>query len=149
MSAELIQITSHRNRLKNVLIFLLLFENAIIAGALFCFAFWWVFIRQPVDPSWTEQNVAASMSRGYDVAEALERFHQKFGRYPAKLAELVPNELSSIPPPLAGKGIWEYDYYPEPPNSYGLGFSSTFAPPGWDYSPADRKWSYYARKSDD
>ncbi len=133
-----------RNKLVSILAIVIVLENL---GLLFGFILWRTSVRAPGDPTWTESNVITSVSRGDEIIYALERFHQRTGKYPTQLSELVPKELSSIKPPIAGDGIW--GYVSTDSSSYGIGFDSTVPPISWNYTSRDRQWFYIPRKSDD
>jgi hypothetical protein len=71
---------------------------------------------------WLERR---AHERGDRIAEALDRFHQREGRYPGALEELVPGELPVIPVP--GQRIFEKDAfeYGISAGDYSLGHTGT------------------------
>lgn len=52
--------------------------------------------------------MAESRARGVELVEALKSFRVAHGTYPETLAELAPEFLKRIEPPLVGKGRWTY-----------------------------------------
>jgi hypothetical protein len=44
-----------------------------------------------------------------DIIGALDRYHERFGRYPDSLDDLMPDFLSTIPKPQWGTKEWTYE----------------------------------------
>lgn len=82
-----------------------------------------------------------AQSRADRVVSAIEGFHAKEGRYPARLAELVPGYLPSIPRAHPRVVFDEYHYYPGSDGKTSLTW--VVYPPFYraTYDFADRTWS--------
>jgi hypothetical protein len=63
---------------------------------------------------------AITEARAIEIGQAIERYHQDTGRYPAELGQLQPDYLSRLLGPLTGRGqIWCYQ---SGPDYYRLGY---------------------------
>ena len=63
--------------------------------------------RMVVRP-WTRAGIVRSRAIGDRIAAAIRAHRARTGRLPARLGDLVPQELTAIPPPVAGRPDWEY-----------------------------------------
>ena len=74
---------------------------------------------------------------GDSIVRRLETFRRENGRYPARLEELVPEYLSSVPTPRVGRG-WSYRTDGKKFNlSFGVGEHNY--PTSWFWSD-ERRW---------
>ena len=106
----------------------------------------WTVVRGvlPPDANWHGERVEESQQRGEAIAAALERYRAAHGRYPERLADLVPAYVARVEEPTAGRREWVYD--PRPDGSfYRLSFSADSAEldnyPSATYTPDTRKWA--------
>jgi hypothetical protein len=59
--------------------------------------------------SWRSAAISASKQRGNTIVAAIVQYHLDNGELPDSLNALVPQYLSSVPPPVAGSRKWIYE----------------------------------------
>lgn len=64
----------------------------------------------PADLSWTEQNISHTMQTGDKIIIALQDWRRINGSWPQDLSALVPDYLSYLEAPSAGRPEWVYTY---------------------------------------
>ncbi len=86
---------------------------------------------------WLVNPQAVTTARAERIDQAIGRFHQDTGAYPASLEELTPGYLSFVGAPLTGHGqVWCYqggpDYYRLGYAFYQRYYGSTFPEPFYE-----------------
>jgi hypothetical protein len=98
--------------------------------------------EDPIDPTWTEDNVKASKACGEQIIIALEAYRKRTNHYPHQLEDLVPADLPSLTPPTAGDGAWIYG---SEDAEYGLSFQSKVPPEEWYFQSRHPFWGEIRR----
>jgi hypothetical protein len=80
---------------------------------------------------WTEGNIKRSISTGDRLIANLYLFHERNGKFPNELTELIPDYIDSLPLPSAGGKQWEYS--PREGNRFFL----------WFGMPRNSTWNGY------
>lgn len=65
-------------------------------------------ISDSLDWQWTTYRVKDSIEKGDLIISKIKLYHEKNGRYPGQLTELIPDYLDILPLPSAGVNQWYY-----------------------------------------
>lgn len=87
---------------------------------------------------YTPERYAETRRRGEELIAALGTWKAREGRYPERLADLLPSDVSEFKPPLVGDGVWNYRR--PSPEQFVLNF---FVGPIYEcdlYDSAKRDW---------
>ena len=73
---------------------------------------------------WNDKNIDKSIKTGVLLISKLDEFHDRHGKFPGQLSDLIPDYIDTLPLPSAGEKEWHYYTH-----SNGDGFSLKFAMP--------------------
>ncbi len=61
-------------------------------------------------PHWSQKEKADSIAIGNTIVIQIKKYRAKYGKFPDRLDDLVPEFLPAIPDPVAGERKWRYSF---------------------------------------
>ncbi|QKK06957.1 MAG: hypothetical protein HND58_01465 [Planctomycetota bacterium] len=147
-------------RLLSLCLLVLLGLGATLVGVT-----WWVAARSGLvqgpktaalglGEDWSEEALSESQRRGDAVISAIKQYQSREGELPPSLEALVPDDIATIEPPVAGNRRWRYGPLGSHAGEYFLLVESAYCErPGYygvewfRYTSLGDKWKVFQDES--